>query len=197
MTQRQITVPKVASQSGNSSLYEILKDVLKRVSARANELDTSISGVSTALTATVPTGSGMLWYTSAAPSGWAICDGSAVHRVGDHAALFALLGTTYGAGDGTTTFCLPDLRQRFPLGKAASGTGSTLADTGGAIDHVHSVDPPSSTSGAPSATASAQPGVGTAFNYPTSTHTHDTNIAAFNSAAANPPYLVINFIVKL
>jgi microcystin-dependent protein len=57
-----------------------------------------------------------------------------------YAALFAAIGIAYGAGNGTTTFNLPDLRQRFPLGKAASGTGATLGGTGGAIDHIHNLD---------------------------------------------------------
>lgn len=73
---------------------------------------------------------------ASAPTGTLLCDGSAVSRT-TYADLFALVGTTYGVGDGATTFNLPDLRQRFPLGKAASGTGSVLADTGGSIDHTH------------------------------------------------------------
>lgn len=84
----------------------------------------------------VLTGSGMLWYTNAAPSGYLMCDGSAVSR-STYSALFAVIGIVFGAGDGSTTFNLPDLRQRFPLGKSASGTGNTLAGTGGAIDHTH------------------------------------------------------------
>lgn len=86
----------------------------------------------------VPIGAILIWPTNTAPSGWLICDGSQVLRT-TYAALFALIGTTFGAGDGSTTFNLPDFRQRFPLGKAATGTGSTLAGTGGQIDHTHTV----------------------------------------------------------
>lgn len=81
-------------------------------------------------------GSGMLWFNNSAPTGYLICDGSAVSRT-TYSVLFGLIGTAYGVGDGSTTFNLPDLRQRFPLGKAASGTGNTLGATGGAIDHTH------------------------------------------------------------
>ena len=49
-----------------------------------------------------------------APSGWAFCDGS-LYPVSEYQALFSILGTTYG-GDGTTTFALPDLRGRLPMG---------------------------------------------------------------------------------
>lgn len=50
-----------------------------------------------------------------APRGWALCDGSLL-SINQNTALFALLGTTYG-GNGTTTFALPDLRGRAPIGQ--------------------------------------------------------------------------------
>lgn len=55
------------------------------------------------------------------PRGWAFCHGQLL-PIAQHTALFSLLGTTYG-GDGRTTFALPDLRGRFPLGE---GSGSGL-----------------------------------------------------------------------
>lgn len=70
------------------------------------------------------------------PSGWTWCNGQAISRT-TFAALFAAIGTTFGAGDGISTFNVPDHRQRFPLGVAASGTGSALGQTGGNIDHTH------------------------------------------------------------
>jgi microcystin-dependent protein len=86
----------------------------------------------------VPTGAILQWPTDTPPAGWALCNGQQLSRV-DYAALFNAIGTTYGSGDGSTTFTVPDLRGRFPIGKAASGTASTLASTGGALDHTHSV----------------------------------------------------------
>jgi microcystin-dependent protein len=50
-----------------------------------------------------------------APAGWAFCDGS-LQPIDENEALFALIGTTYG-GDGQTTFALPDLRGRIPIGQ--------------------------------------------------------------------------------
>lgn len=57
-------------------------------------------------------------------AGWKLCNGQTVSRA-TYAALFAVIGTTYGAGDGSTTFGLPDLRNRFPVGAGgAYGLGS-------------------------------------------------------------------------
>ena len=76
----------------------------------------------------VDTGSILPWPTASAPSGYLNCDGSAVSR-STYADLFGVIGTTYGVGDGSTTFNLPDLETNIPLGK--SGT-KALASTGGA-----------------------------------------------------------------
>lgn len=73
-----------------------------------------------------------------APAGHLLCNGAAVSRT-TYAALFAVISTTYGPGDGATTFNLPNLQGRFPLGRATSGTGSTLGGTGGSLDHTHTV----------------------------------------------------------
>lgn len=86
--------------------------------------------------ANVPTGAFLPYGAAVAPSGYLLCDGTAVSRT-TFAALFAILSTAYGVGNGTTTFNVPDFRGRFPLGVATAGTGSTLGATGGAIDHVH------------------------------------------------------------
>lgn len=84
--------------------------------------DSDDGGVLSTAIGIVPTG-GMLPYGgSAAPSGYLLCDGSAVSR-STYSALFTVLGTAYGAGDGSTTFNVPDMRGRSPLG---SGTGSGL-----------------------------------------------------------------------
>jgi microcystin-dependent protein len=68
------------------------------------------------------------WGKATAPSGYLLCDGSAVSRT-TYADLFAVVGTTYGVGNGSTTFNVPDLQGKFPQGK--SGT-TNLATTGGA-----------------------------------------------------------------
>lgn len=104
--------------------------------ASANDQYAAYGQTLTLLGQYVPSGAILMYGAAAAPTGWLLCDGTPVSRT-TYAALFTAISTTYGAGDGSTTFNLPDLRQRFPLGKAASGTGNTLGGTGGAIDHTH------------------------------------------------------------
>ncbi|WP_217177053.1 phage tail protein [Streptomyces sp. AC495_CC817] len=66
-----------------------------------------------------------------APRGWALCDGH-ILSISQNQALFALLGTTYG-GDGRTTFALPDLRGRTPIGV---GSGIDWGEVGGEAVHT-------------------------------------------------------------
>lgn len=77
-------------------------------------------------------GSIKLWAGANAPDGWAICDGRAVSRT-TYATLFSRVGTTYGVGDGSSTFNLPDFRGKTALGVSAS---YTLGATGGSADAV-------------------------------------------------------------
>ena len=69
-----------------------------------------------------------MYAGTTAPKGWLLCNGTNVSRT-TYAELFDVIGTTYGAGDGSTTFTIPDLRDRFPVG---AGTTYALNDKGGA-----------------------------------------------------------------
>lgn len=100
-----------------------------------------VSGLLPADNGGVPTGAVMPFAGSSAPTGWLLCDSSAVSRT-TYAALFAVIGTTFGAGDGSTTFNLPGCRGRAVIG-AGQGAGLTnraLAATGGGETHQLSVD---------------------------------------------------------
>jgi microcystin-dependent protein len=76
----------------------------------------------------IPTATIIPWSDSSVPSGFLECNGANVSR-STYSALFAIISTTYGAGDGATTFGLPDLQDNVPVGK--SGT-KNLGSTGGA-----------------------------------------------------------------
>jgi microcystin-dependent protein len=95
--------------------------------AHMNHIETGIAAVeSGALAAGVPTGAGIDFYGTTAPTGFLLCDGSAVSRT-TYAALFAVISTRFGAGDGSTTFNLPDSRGRTTVGV---GTHADVASVG-------------------------------------------------------------------
>ena len=73
-----------------------------------------------------------------APTGYLLCDGAAVSRT-TYAALFAIIGITYGVGNGTTTFNLPDTRGRVPVGKSTDTEFDTLGKIGGEKLHTMTV----------------------------------------------------------
>lgn len=83
----------------------------------------TISGTLTTNGSTVnPPGTILMFVTATIPAGYLLCDGSAVSRT-VYSMLFAVVGITYGSGNGSTTFALPDFRSRTPIG---SGTGTGL-----------------------------------------------------------------------
>jgi microcystin-dependent protein len=73
-----------------------------------------------------------MWATATAPSGYLLCNGTAVSRA-TYSALFAVISTTFGVGDGSTTFNLPDFRDRMPIG---AGTTYSANSSGGSNDAV-------------------------------------------------------------
>tara|TARA_R100001015_G_C4629774_1_gene190879 strand:+ start:13 stop:600 length:588 start_codon:yes stop_codon:yes gene_type:complete len=74
------------------------------------------------------TGTILPWSSASVPTGFLECDGSAVSR-STYSALFAVVSTTYGVGDGASTFNLPNLADNVPVGKSNT---KALASTGGA-----------------------------------------------------------------
>lgn len=94
---------------------------------------------------TLPVGSIVPFGSDTVPENWLLCDGSAVSRT-EYAELFSVIGGNYGVGDGSTTFNLPDLRGRVPLGKG-TGTGAggevynfEIGGKGGEYSHILTVD---------------------------------------------------------
>ena len=182
---------------------------------------TAASGTSTTQLATTAfatasispfTGAMLMWPTATAPTGFLVCNGQAVSRA-TYAALFVVLGTVFGVGDGSTTFTLPDYRDRSPVG---AGTLYAANAKGGSKDavipshtHTATVTDPShvhvipgdyykgpstggtlgagaSSSSVGSSTASAVTGI-TVTNAATGVSGTDANLS---------PYIGIYFIIK-
>ena len=153
-----------------------------------NYVDGVTSAIQTQLTTNTPVGAVTMWVTGTAPTGWFLCNGNAVSRT-TYSALFAVIGTTYGTGDNTTTFNLPDLLGRVPMG-AGSGTGlttrtlgtelgseSTTLDSTHIPQHSHTINH--------GHTASASTSI-----VNDGTHTHQTNIEIAGSLANGGIYLL-------
>lgn len=95
-------------------------------STTTNIVDNSTNLATTAFAKStgVPTGSIFMWGTASAPTGYLFCNGTAVSRA-TYSALFALIATTFGVGDGSTTFNLPNFSGSMPIGVTA-GTSSSF-----------------------------------------------------------------------
>ena len=138
-------------------------DVPADVQALATRLDTVLARVG------VPTGGGIDWYASAAPTGFLICDGSAVSRA-TFAALFAVIGTSWGTGDGSSTFNLPDTRGRVLVGVGTHADVAALNGNDGApvgnrrVRHFHPM------------TLTATPALNAAHTLTLPNHGHADNI---------------------
>lgn len=83
-----------------------------------------------------PTGTVTAFAGTTAPNGWLLCQGQAVSRT-EYAGLFTVIGTTYGVGDGSTTFNVPNLKGRVAAGFDTSQSDfNALGKTGGAKTHT-------------------------------------------------------------
>lgn len=94
-----------------------------------------VSGLTALLDALIPVGTVYDYAGSSAPSKFVFCDGAAISRT-TYADLFAAIGTTFGAGDGSTTFAVPDLRGRTVAGKDDMGGAAAGRITSGATPGV-------------------------------------------------------------
>lgn len=154
-------------------------------------------------------GAVVMYINATAPTGWKLCNGNGISRT-TFAALFAIIGTTYGAGDGSTTFNVPNMQAKFPRQDTANLAGVQNSST-----HDHQIDGGTTTavahltllSGAgpnvvidkvattPNWTATDQ-ATTTAEGSSTGTRTQGTRVTGqTNTADHTPPYLNFNFII--
>lgn len=145
---------------------------------------------------TIPSGTLQAFAGSVIPSGWLLCTGAtgAISRT-TYSALFAAIGTAYGAGNGSTTFNIPNFETRVPVGRGNSPFNS-LGNTGGEETHVLTIAELAAhthtfTSGVPGAgPTTGTTGQGAGTTTPTSSVGSDT---AHNNLQ---PYIVVNYIIK-
>ena len=159
-------------------------------------------------------GSIVAWGGTTAPSGWLICDGTAVSRT-TYADLFAAIGTTYGVGDGSSTFNVPNLKDRFPMGVGARfptlGAGADTYNHQHAVtlnNHYHTISHAHQT-GIRNAGNAMQPTAGGGAFVSRDDHQHATGEpnnatsgwASDTGASSDvrdhtPPYQVVNYIIR-
>lgn len=187
-------------------------------SSPANQVLTATNtGIAWSASAT-PSGVIMDFAGSTAPTGYLLCDGTAYSRT-TYSALYAAIGTTWGSGDGSTTFNVPDLRGRTAVG-AGSGSGLTtrsLAATGGEETHLltaaeagvgsHYHTDSGHSHGGPLYYGSSGSGIGFVIsaaavnNGAWATASGNANIQSTSAAASSAhnnmqPFVVVNKIIK-
>lgn len=157
-------------------------------------LQTTITGGSNDVVAPlIPAGVVVAWAGSTAPDGWYLCDGTVLNRT-TYAALYAVCGTTFGSGNGTTTFNVPNLKGRAIYGES---TNISRGDTASSVDNGFTLN---SVSGGPTTH-----GV-TTINYQLPAIAKDASFNQLVSAVAPHtthvhsivyPGLCMNYIIKL
>lgn len=153
--------------------------------------------------ASLPAGSLVAYAGATAPAGYLLCYGQNVSRT-TYAALFDAIGTTWGAGDGSTTFTLPDLRGRAVFGKDNMGgsaasrvtsgtsgiTGTTLGASGGDERlHSHSHSAPTYDAGGGGSWAAGTVDI--------LRGTPSTNTSGAGSSQNMPPAAIVNWLIKV
>jgi microcystin-dependent protein len=177
-------------------------------------VDTTVSTAVAAVNSVI-TGSIQMWPTASAPTGYLLCAGAAVSRT-TYAALFAIIGTTFGVGDGSTTFNLPNYTNRMPYGTTVGATGGSADAIVVSHTHTASVSDPghthTSTWSTPNDFNRGSLPAGVIWvpddqDYGlqnTTSNSATTGISVSNSTTGSsgtnanlPPYLGINFIIKV
>jgi len=191
-----------------SSVSPVFTGTPTAPTAAAGTNTTQLATTAFVLSNGAPTGGLIMWGTGTAPTGWLLCDGTAVNRT-TYAALFAVISTTFGTGDGSTTFNLPNYTNRMPYGTTVAATGgsadavvvshthtatSTVTDPG----HAHTISVAAGGLGGQDGPTRALAGTSSTSTQTTgiTVATTNANTGVSGTNANLPPYLGINFIIK-
>jgi len=120
----------------------VTQELFDTVRLNFDDHETRIGDLETSSAVSLLVGEIRMYGGASAPTGWIICDGQAISRT-TFSDLFAVIGETYGAGDGSTTFNVPDHRSRGPVGDNAAGGGGlttrVVGDEFGNETHTHTL----------------------------------------------------------
>ena len=199
----------VAAHNGSSQGLKLGGTLITSTAAELNHSDGVTSNIQTQIdgVASSPTASVIAYAGSSIPSGWLLCDGTAINRT-TYSTLFAAISTVYGVGDGSTTFELPDLKGRVIAGKESSDTrltsggsginGGTLGSTGGTETHtLLTAEMPAHTHTQASRTNTGSASGAASSGSLTSASTSSTSSTGGDGAHQNTqPTIVLNYIIK-
>lgn len=219
-----VVLPKSLTAKTDAKAADVMADLNAIVTQVNGKLDLE-NFAESLRNSLIPTGTVLMTAKAAAPAGFLLCQGQAVSRT-TYAVLFAAIGTTFGAGDGVTTFNLPDLRGRVAVGVDGGANrltiqGNALGKSGGdqnmqfhthnngggtsveSVTHVHNLGWFAQTrrEGNLNAYSAVCEGGSTPTSTESAFHTHALTGATQGAGAGGAqnlqPYQVINYMVKI
>jgi microcystin-dependent protein len=181
----------IAENCDAANVNNAIREMMAQLKTKLDAIDTSIAAIETPdATVAVKTGTIIAFGASSAPSDYLECNGNAVSR-STYATLFGVIGTSFGTGDGSTTFNLPDLRGEFVRGwDHGKGTDSGRAFASAQSDELE----------AHTHTVAQGPGGGTAggpmIESGTSSQTHSTTSSSTGGTETRPRNIALLYAIK-